>query len=386
MAKRLLLVLGGTAIVLLGTGAGHAQRASAGAPARWLIHNLGTLPAPFSHASEADRIDDRGRILGWSSGGGNRNRGVVWNGRVRAVLGGSSFVQLAGMNANGDVVGAGSVTHDARFHLFLWRRDRTRVDLTAQAGLRGDVRAINDKREIVGQMQTASRHTHAFLWRNGAVTDLGTLGGNDSYATAINGRGQIVGASETASGSTHAFLWQKGRLTDLGTLPGEESVPTSINDGGQIVGYAHVGYLDPDHVLLWANRKLKVLAGFGPGGLSPVEITNHGVVLVDSINPERAFLWRAGKVVDLGSLGGGATHAYDVNERGQVVGSSKVAAVHRAAFFWSNGKMTRLPALAPGGGPPYTIATAINDRGEIVGGSYVGRIGRERAVLWTLRR
>ena len=48
--------------------------------------------------------------------------------------------------------------------------------------------------------------------------------------------------------------------------------------------------------------------------------------------------------------------------------------------------MTKLPALSRGAGPPYTIAYAINDRARIVGGSYVGRIGRERAVLWTYRR
>jgi uncharacterized membrane protein len=63
-----------------------------------------------------------------------------------------------------------------------------------------------------------------------------------------------------------------------------------------------------------------------------------------------------------------------------------VAPIHRAAFVWSDGKMTKLPALSRGAGPPYTIAYAINDRARIVGGSYVGRIGRERAVLWTYRR
>lgn len=43
------------------------------------------------------------------------------------------------------------------------------------------------------------------------ITDLGTLGGVDSYAYALNGRGQVVCASETeTTGALHAFLWSNG--------------------------------------------------------------------------------------------------------------------------------------------------------------------------------
>jgi uncharacterized membrane protein len=52
--------------------------------------------------------------------------------------------------------------------------------------------------------------THAFLWRDGAATELGALfigGLNGSSARGINEWGQIVGFSDVASGGLHAVLW-----------------------------------------------------------------------------------------------------------------------------------------------------------------------------------
>jgi uncharacterized membrane protein len=48
---------------------------------------------------------------------------------------------------------------------------------------------------------------HAFLWQNGRMTDLGTLGGVESDPSALNERDQIVGLGSTARGKGHAVLW-----------------------------------------------------------------------------------------------------------------------------------------------------------------------------------
>src|SRR5215469_3033469 len=69
------------------------------------------------------------------------------------------------------------------------------------------------------------------------LTDLGTLGGHTSSARSINAAGEIVGESETPTGSTHAFLYISGRMTDLGTLGGEFSDALGINSSGEIVGF-----------------------------------------------------------------------------------------------------------------------------------------------------
>src|SRR5262245_29671493 len=71
-----------------------------------------------------------------------------------------------------------------------------------------------------------------------AVTDLGSLAGNYSYATDLNQAGQVVGNATTADGFDHAFLWDHGTMIDLGALGGTYSYAQGINDGGQVVGYA----------------------------------------------------------------------------------------------------------------------------------------------------
>src|SRR5439155_20243475 len=64
--------------------------------------------------------------------------------------------------------------------------------------------------------------------------DLGTLGGSTSFARGINDQGVVVGDSDTTTGQTHAFVFKPGSysLTDLGTLGGGFSQAVAINEGG----------------------------------------------------------------------------------------------------------------------------------------------------------
>src|SRR5215216_5911471 len=64
------------------------------------------------------------------------------------------------------------------------------------------------------------------------VTDLGTLGtGNVSRATGVNECGRVVGESTLTAGNTdtHPFVWSDGAMTDLGTLGGATGAAAALN-------------------------------------------------------------------------------------------------------------------------------------------------------------
>lgn len=232
------------------------------------------------------------------------------------------------VNESGQVVGGGS---------WIWQ-DGTRTQLGTLGGPRSSVLAINDRGQVIGGSTTAKPvEGHGFLWQSGRMIDVHPV-----RPRAINNRGQIVGSGTVTGGREHALLWQNGKVTDLGTLGGPTSIALAINDRGQIVGNADT------------RKKAR-----------------NGSWIA------HAFLWQHGKMRDLGTLGGAyvaGSGAVDINERGQVVGSSFSATISygqcgsgRHAFLWQNGRMRDLGTL--GGKLPTSEAVAINDRGWIVGNS-----------------
>src|SRR5215212_7929421 len=76
------------------------------------------------------------------------------------------------------------------------------------------------------------------------VTDLGTLGGTESFGSALNASGQVAGSSYiTGDAGQHAYLWKptvsggaSGAITDLGTLGGTHSFGNGLNASGQVAG------------------------------------------------------------------------------------------------------------------------------------------------------
>ena len=106
---------------------------------------------------------------------------------------------------------------------------------------------INQKGQVVGSIET-SGHPQFWLWSNGVREDLLIGNGKAGNAVALNNQGQVVGSFYTGESFIdfwgdlhavyHAFVWDNGSLQDLGTLGGWDSSAAWINDRGVAVGAA----------------------------------------------------------------------------------------------------------------------------------------------------
>jgi len=76
-------------------------------------------------------------------------------------------------------------------------------------------------------------HKRLFIYRNGAMTNIGTLGGTSGEAHAINNAGVVVGIDRTADPATHAFLWD-GTMRDLNDLLDASSQGWTLTNASDI--------------------------------------------------------------------------------------------------------------------------------------------------------
>lgn len=113
----------------------------------------------------------------------------------------------------------------------------------------------NDKDKSEKQMR------HAFIWRDGAFTDLGAMNGRWSRAEGVNDIGQAVGTVYTLS-SSFAVIWEKGKAFDINRLIPQGSgwnllSASDINGKGQIIG---TGMLNGDKRMFLLTTKQTIKA------------------------------------------------------------------------------------------------------------------------------
>lgn len=264
---------------------------------------------------------------------------------------------------------------------------------------------INERGEAVGLVETSVPDPNGedicgfgtgltcrpFLWQEGEMKALPTLGGNNGQASAINSRGQIAGAAEnttpdsTCINTSEVFqmkpvIWSHGAPQELPTISGDpDGFVVGINDLGQAVGgtgSCGIEFGPGLHAALWENGTAVELPNLGSStfGNAAFALNNRGRIVgwVSSADGKTfyAALWDNGTVTNLRTLPGDfAAYATGINNKGEIVGSTLDSNFNDShAFIWKNGAMTDLNTLFPANSNLYaTMANKINSRGEISG-------------------
>jgi probable HAF family extracellular repeat protein len=231
----------------------------------------------------------------------------------------------------------------------------------------------------------------AVAWPHGQVSNLGTFGGNGSFAIGANNRGQVVGAAANTvldpfsiffgwSTQTRAFLWTQAQgLQDLGTLGGPDAFAANINDRGQIFGASYTsdvpnpltGIPPVDAFLYEKGKMTDIPNGFGGTVVNPFGANNRGELIGNASFADEAtsapFLWSKGEFIDLGTFGGTFGDASSINDAGAITGHAATpdSAVH--GFLWKKGVLTDIGTVD---GDDCSAGFSINLANQIVGQSF----------------
>jgi probable HAF family extracellular repeat protein len=338
-------------------------------------------------------------------------------------LGGSLGDGYGGVTNNGWVSGDSSLMGDLTEHAALWRRNVVGQFVVTDLGTLGGMNSStgwpqkNNRGLIVGNAQISQidplqeywgagfgcpsanpctgwqNLVVGFVWQNGVMTGVPTLGGNNSAAVGANNLGQVVGYAETAHQDSScvppqvldikAVVWgpRKGQIHELPTYGSDVlAAAVGINDNGDVVGLSGTCAVPvyntalAVHAVVWRNGQVSNLPGLGGVMNNAAFAINNSGQIVGISDPRGdattyAVLWQNGAITNLGVLPGDVTSvAYDINAQGQVVGDSCDAAFNCRAFLWDHGVMMDLNSLIPPTSPLYlTGVGGINDEGEIAG-------------------
>jgi probable HAF family extracellular repeat protein len=296
---------------------------------------------------------------------------------------------IAGPSENGSI---DPLTGWSAIEAVLWRNGQTPINLGTLGGNESFPISVNNRGQVVGAASNAvpdplalccffplsGTQTRAFLWQDGVMQDLGTLGGPDAFAVIVNERGQVLGLSwinsipnaSTGVPTQDGFLWENGRMRDIpDALGGTDVNPFYLNNQGQVVGNATLPGDQTHHPFLWQDGVFTDLGTLGGDNGDAWRVNELGEVVGTADLPSGrhdGFLWKDGVMTDLGNLGFSSV-AFNINSKGQIIGHSKLSDGTPHGFIWEKGVMTDLNTVIPSSDLLVFDALDINDREEIAG-------------------
>lgn len=210
------------------------------------VTDLGTLGGNNSYASD---INDQGQIVGSADTGGRVYRhAAMWqDGKVidldpTEYSGASSATAI---NNSGKVVGALNNQSMTTLVATIWSGSTPR-HLYVNNSWSSSANDVNDHGDVTGSYLGSDRNSHAVVWTQEGLLDLGN-NGISSSGSAINNHRQVVGYSlNPNSAYSLAYLWDGSNAIDLNSFLSAETraagwvliEATDINDAGTIVGAA----------------------------------------------------------------------------------------------------------------------------------------------------
>jgi Predicted integral membrane proteins containing uncharacterized repeats len=239
---------------------------------------------------------------------------------------------------------------------------------------------LDNRGQVVGNIQDVNGRARPFTWRNGTLTDLSSLvanGSPESRAIGLNDHGDIVGfflETQNFTGVTF-LLSRKGEVTHIDGLPGAtDTGPQDINDRGQILASSSFEDGTSQSFISEDGNAMPLPPLAGDASAAAAALNERGEAVGTSAGAtSHVVIWEEGAAVDLNIPRG---IPRDLNDREQVVGTLP-SAQGSSGFVWERGTVTQLPALA---GAVRTEAVSINNAGEIVGESDLAT--GPRATLW----
>ncbi len=337
-----------------------------------------------------------------------------------------SFSSAFDISNAGRIAGAATVPGGYQ-HAFLWvNGTATNVgtlgddQLNSQAGGRAGSSELAILSEITTEDPLAENFCgfgtslicRAGVWRDGAMTTLPTLGGNNAAALGVNSQGQIVGVAEDGildntcippqKSHFQAVFWERGTIHKLPPLPGDEVAMASRNNAnGQVAGTSGLcsntvygGTGTGPHAVMWDHGTPTYLGNLGDPNVGfAAAINNQGDVFGAASYPDgtlHAFRWtRATGMQDLGVMSSDPADAqntpFQANDRGQMVGASCDAPFGSCrGYLWQNNAYTDLNTLIPADSKLYIVLPfGINESGQIAGMAVNTETGEPHAFLAT---